>query len=179
MKPQSGTAATRENVAGSGPITLTGERGMTVAPLTSWTAPIGTGVGLSWGRSEKGVSEGPLGPLDKGIGDWRASFAVSKKCVHALFHRHARRLALARLLRKFFQNLRYGRERPKVARKLRSLAGGGVSDTKVAKTDAIVLPSHLYGKLLIPYTVSTYHWERPTAKAKLLDPPAFRRVCNV
>ena len=33
-------------------------------------------------------------------------------------------LALARLLRKFFQNLRYGRERPKVARKLRSLAGG-------------------------------------------------------
>ena len=34
------------------------------------------------------------------------------------------RLALARLLRKFFQNLRYGRERPKVARKLRSLAGG-------------------------------------------------------
>ena len=78
---------------------------------------------------------------------------------------------LARLLRKFFQNLRYGRERPKVARKLRSLAGGGVSDTKVAKNDAIVLPSHLYGKLLIPYTVSTYHWERPT----LLDPPAFRR----
>ena len=66
-------------------------------------------------------------------------------------------LALARLLRKFFQNLRYGRERPKVARKLRSLAGGGVSDTKVAKNDAIVLPSHLYGKLLIPYTVSTYH----------------------
>ena len=34
------------------------------------------------------------------------------------------KLALARLLRKFFQNLRYGRERPKVARKLRSLAGG-------------------------------------------------------
>jgi len=33
-------------------------------------------------------------------------------------------LASARLLRKFFQNLRYGRERPKVARKLRSLAGG-------------------------------------------------------
>ena len=35
-----------------------------------------------------------------------------------------RGLALARLLRKFFQNLRYGRERPKAARKLRSLAGG-------------------------------------------------------
>ena len=37
---------------------------------------------------------------------------------------HPSKLALARLLRKFFQNLRYGRERPKVARKLRSLAGG-------------------------------------------------------
>ena len=37
---------------------------------------------------------------------------------------HQKKLALARLLRKFFQNLRYGRERPKVARKLRSLAGG-------------------------------------------------------
>ncbi len=36
----------------------------------------------------------------------------------------AHALGLARLLRKFFQNLRYGRERPKVARKLRSLAGG-------------------------------------------------------
>ena len=34
-----------------------------------------------------------------------------------------RGLALARLSRKFFQNLRYGRERPKVARKLRGERG--------------------------------------------------------
>ena len=62
-----------------------------------------------------------MGVLTMRPGD-TLSQGEARRCVFDLSARV--RLALARLLRKFFQNLRYGRERPKVARKLRSLAGG-------------------------------------------------------